>query len=281
MAAYKSIPVNAIHVGDRARPIDEDHALAIAASMTERGLINPITVRSTPAANRGKTPYTLVAGGHRHRGAQLNQWAEIDAIVVAVDAVEAQLVEISENLYRNELNPLDRALFVMKYRELWEDKHGKVTRGGDRKSKGHDGPLIFTPGRELSKEVQERLGFGERTYKRVSSIGQNLRPELRQAVRGTPAENDQSKLLKLAKLEPELQVRIAAGLREGADLATVLSWAKPAKPMTDAHDAAVKRLVDAWDKADEAAREEFLQAIGMAQPEGGDPVMRMIREAAE
>lgn len=279
MAIYKSIPVNSIHIGDRARPIDEDHALAIAASMAERGLINPITVRATPAANRGKTPYTLVAGGHRHRGAQLNQWQEIDAIVVEVDAVEAQMVEISENLYRNELNPLDRALFVLKFRELWEEQHGKIERGGNRKSKPHDAGLIFSPGREVAKAVQERLGFDSDKYERAVRIGRNLRPELRQAVRGTPAENDQSKLLKLAKMEPETQLRVAAALREGGDFATVLSWTKPAKPELDPQEKLLKLLVDTWEKASEATREEFLQTIGLSTD--GDAVMRSIREAAE
>ncbi len=65
MATLKSIAISSILVGERARPVDEDHALALAASMADRGLINPITVRPTPAANGGRTPYTLVAGGHR------------------------------------------------------------------------------------------------------------------------------------------------------------------------------------------------------------------------
>jgi ParB family chromosome partitioning protein len=262
VASYKTIPVNSIHIGERLRPIDGEYALAISASMAERGLINPITVRATPAANGGKTPYTLVAGGYRHRGAELNQWQDIDAIVVAVDAVEAQLIEISENLYRNELNPLDRALFVLKFRELWEEKNGKVARGGDRKSKDTECPLIFTPGRKLSNQVQERLGFGETTYKKVTRIGQNLRPELRQAVRGTPTENDQSKLLKLAKMEPEAQIQVAAALREGADLATILSWTKPPKPKVDRYAAMFVNLVNAWDKADDDTRRRFLDHIG-------------------
>lgn len=282
MASFKTIPISSVHVGERARPIDEGHAEAIAASMAERGLINPITVRSTPAANRGETPYTLVAGGHRLRGAALNQWKEIDAIVVSIDAVEAQLIELSENIFRNELTKLERPLFVMKYRELYEEKFGKIARGGDRRSKEQDAPLIFAPGRALAREIQERLGFSPEQYKRATRIGQNLRPELRALLRGTPAENNQSKLLKLAKMEPETQVKIAAALREGADLSTALSWTKPPKPQPD--DALVqanilKRLVEGWEAASEETREEFLATIGIG--DGDDALMRNIREAAE
>lgn len=282
MASFKTISVSSVHVGERARPINEGHAMAIAASMVDRGLINPITVRATPAANRGETPYTLVAGGHRLRAAVLNQWEEIDAIVVSVDAVEAQMIELSENIYRNELTMLERPVFLMRYRELYEEKVGKITRGGDRRSKEHDAPLIFAPGRALAREVQERLGFSPDQYKRATRIGQNLRPELRALLRGTPAENDQSKLLKLAKMEPETQVKIASALREGGDLATVLSWAKPPKPAPDGaflQANILKKLVEGWESATEETREEFLAMIGIS--ESGDALMRSIREAAE
>lgn len=282
MATYKSIPLSAIHVGDRARPIDEGHALAIAASMADRGLINPITVRGTPATNRGKTPYTLVAGGHRLRAAELNQWQEIDVLVVTVDAAEAELIELSENIYRNELTKLERPLFVMRFRELYEEKFGKITRGGDHRSKGNDYPLIFSPGRELSKEVQNRLGIGAETYKLVTRIGQNLRPELRTLLRGTPAENDQSALLKLAKLPADDQLKVASALKEGAELKAALSWTKPPKPAADsdvAQAGILKRLVEGWEAATEETRREFIDTIGLNAD--GDALMRTIREAAE
>ncbi len=264
MATFKSLLVASIHIGERARPIDDERALAIAASMAERGLINPITVRSTPAANGGKTPHTLVAGGHRLRGAQLNDWEEIDVIVVSADAIEAQLIELSENIYRNELSPLDRALFVLKFREVYEEKFGKIARGGDRKSKGNDYPLILAPGRELAKEVQNRLGFGPETYKLVNRIGQKLTPALRAAVRGTSAEDDQKALLKLAKLPADDQARVAAGLRQGADLKTIWGWLKP-KAAPDAailQDEIFRKMVALVEKADDDTLARIVEHIG-------------------
>ena len=159
MAEFIRATLSSIFVGERLRPIDMDYAEAIAASMSEHGQISPIMIRKTPA--KKGTPYTLVAGGYRTTAATLLGWTEIDAIVVKADAVEAQLLEISENLYRNELNPLDRAIFVMKYRELWEEKHGKITRGGDQRPNRNDYGLVFSGGRELSERVKERFGFGQ------------------------------------------------------------------------------------------------------------------------
>lgn len=250
MASFKSIQLSAIAIGERARPIDEDHASAIAASLVDRGLINPITVRPTPAAKGGKTPYTLVAGGHRLRAAQINGWEEIDAIVVSVDVAEAQLMELSENLYRNDLSPLDRAVFVLKFREIYEEKHGKVNPNGGRPKKQDQDEPVFSGGRKLSDRVCERLGFSASSYKRVTAIGQKLHPALRIAVRGTPAEDDQSMLLKLAKMPADDQFKLAAALREGADLKSALGWAKPAKPIIDEQEEIFRKVTGLFNKAD-------------------------------
>ncbi|MCF1449957.1 transcriptional regulator [Agrobacterium vitis] len=280
MVSLKSIPLASIAIGERARPVDVDHAAAIAGSMVDRGLINPITVRNTPAAKGGKTPYTLIAGGHRLEAARMNGWEEIDAIVLTADSAEAQLIEISENLYRNELSALDRGLFVTKFREIYEEKHGKVERGGDRKSKSNDWTLIFAPGKELSERVQERLGIGRSTYFNLTLIGQKLDPTLRQAVRGTAAEYDQKKLLKLAKLSRDEQVKVAAALREDNNVDTVFDWLKGPKatPSAESIQAGVlKKLLAAWDDASAETREDFLQQIGMG---GSDALMQEIREDA-
>lgn len=269
MADFVRIPISSIHIGERQRPIDQDHALAIAASMEQRGLINPITVRSTPNQNKGKTPYTLVAGGHRVTGATILEWTEIDAMLVQADAAEAQLIEISENLFRNDLTALNRALFVAKFREVFEEQHGTINRQGGRPRKqGNDYPVFFAGGRELSSRVQKRLGIGHETFKLVNRIAQNLHPNLRQALRGTDIENDQSKLLKLAKFDPDLQVKIAAAIVEGSDYATVMSWAKPPKAdgsAADPQDAIFSRLTAIWDTANDATRRRFLDHIGDAE----------------
>lgn len=216
-----------------------------------------------PAANKGKTPLTLVAGGHRLRGGTINGWEEIDAIVVSADAVEAQLLELSENLYRNELSALDRAMFVLKFRELWEEKHGKIDPKGGRPSKqGTECPVIFVSGRELSKQVQERLGFGETTYKKVTRIGQNLHPDLRALIRGTGAEDDQSLLLKLAKKGPSEQAGIVRELRDGKNLKAVLAGVKADKPKLEPQEEIFQKVALLLEKADDATLLRVLHHIG-------------------
>ncbi|MEY9717889.1 ParB family chromosome partitioning protein [Sinorhizobium fredii] len=265
MAEFIRAKISDIHIGERARPIDEDHAQAIAASMAERGQISPIMVRRTPAANKGKTPLTLVAGGHRTRGAVINGWEELDAIVVSADAVEAQLLELSENLFRNELSTLDRAIFVAKFRELWEEQHGKIQRGRPSEKNRNDCGIIFAAGRELSDRVRDRFGFGQRTYEYVTRIALNLHPALRQALRGTGGEDDQSLLLKLAKKGPSEQASIAQVLQTERDIKKVMAWLKGDTPKPDPQEAAFGKLVAAWKTANEDTRRRFLAHIGDSQ----------------
>lgn len=281
MAELIRLKLKDLYRGDRLRPVDMGIAAAIGASFEERGQISPITVRRTPAKGKGATPYSLIVGGHRCAGADIIGWEELDALVVEADGPEAQMMEIAENLYRNELNALDRAIFVMKYRELWEAQHGKIERGRYADEKGHDAPFEFAPGRQLSKEVQERLGFGPDTYKRATRIGQNLHPTLRAAVRGTDAETDQSKLLKLAKLSADDQLRVAASLKEKPDLKLALSWLKPEKPKADPQAELLKKLLAAWEGANEDTRRDFLIQIGVEQDGALSDLMADIKREAK
>lgn len=280
MAEFVRANISEIFIGERLRPIDNDYAEAIAASMSEHGQISPIMIRRTPA--KKGTPFTLVAGGYRTTAAKLLGWTEIDAIVVKADGVEAQLLEISENLYRNELNPLDRAIFVMKYRELWEEKHGKITRGRPSEKNRNDYGIIFSGGRELSERVKERFGFGQSTYEKVTSIGKNLDPQLRQAVRRTTAENDQSQLLQLAKLPPEDQIKVAKTLQVNPDVKLALSFTKPpaivSAPAPKSQTTIYSNLIAAWDEASDETRDNFLEHIGMS--EKPDALMAEIRGEA-
>ncbi len=124
MAEFKTILLSEIVIPERLRAVEEDHAIAIAQSIVEHGLINPITVRATPAAKGGN--FYPCGRAHRLRATEINDEAEIEAIVIQADREEAQLVEITENLFRNDLSTMDRAIFVQSYRDVWEAKFGKI-----------------------------------------------------------------------------------------------------------------------------------------------------------
>jgi len=82
----------------------------LAASLTESGLLQPITVRRKPEGTRGRyTEYELIAGERRLRAAQLNRWTYIEAVVKVMTDAEAQTAALVENLQRKDLAPLEEA----------------------------------------------------------------------------------------------------------------------------------------------------------------------------
>lgn len=278
MAEFKRIKIAEIVIPERLRAVEEEHALAIAQSMVEHGQINPVTVRATPAAKGGK--FTLVAGAHRIRACEINDDAEVDAMIVEADKLEGQLVEITENLFRNELSVIDRAVFVQSYRDIWEQKHGTVRRGGDRKSKRQVGGLIEGK-RDITRliaeeaakgfgvHVAERMGISPRAADRLQQIAQHLHPKLKAKLRGTPTADNQSELLNLAKLGPAAQEKIVIALDSEPDVkkAVALTSGKTEIAKPNPVDIAFSKLVSAWATAPAAARERFLAHIRADQNE--------------
>jgi ParB family chromosome partitioning protein len=83
------------------RELDE-----LAASLRERGIIQPIVVRPLP----GLPPaYEIVAGERRWRAAQRAGIHEVPVLVIEATDAEALQLAIIENVQRADLNPLEEA----------------------------------------------------------------------------------------------------------------------------------------------------------------------------
>jgi ParB family transcriptional regulator, chromosome partitioning protein len=78
----------------------------LAASIRQRGLIQPVVVRPDPAGGAG---YELIAGERRWRAAQRAGIHEIPVIIQEVTDREAMEIAIIENVQRQDLNPLEEA----------------------------------------------------------------------------------------------------------------------------------------------------------------------------
>jgi len=78
----------------------------LAASLRERGIIQPIVVRQT----RGATgDYEIIAGERRWRAAQRAGLHEVPVVVIEATDAEALQLAIIENVQRADLNPLEEA----------------------------------------------------------------------------------------------------------------------------------------------------------------------------
>jgi ParB family chromosome partitioning protein len=102
----RSLPVELIAPNPRQprRAFDEAALEGLAASLRERGVLQPVLVR--PIA--GGT-YELVAGERRWRAAQLAGLESIPALVRDRDDAEALETALIENMAREDLNPVEEA----------------------------------------------------------------------------------------------------------------------------------------------------------------------------
>jgi ParB family chromosome partitioning protein len=99
---------------DRIRPnpdqprknFDQTELDALATSIREKGVIQPLIVRQDPARADG---YQIVAGERRWRAAQLAQVHEVPVIVRNLTDAEVVEIAILENVQRADLNPIEEA----------------------------------------------------------------------------------------------------------------------------------------------------------------------------
>lgn len=110
----RRLPVDLIRPNpDQPRRSFSDTALEeLAASIREKGVIQPLIVRPDP---HNSNFYQIVAGERRWRAAQLAQLHELPVIVRDFDDTEVLEVAIIENIQRADLNALEEA---QGYRQL-------------------------------------------------------------------------------------------------------------------------------------------------------------------
>src|SRR5687768_16964068 len=115
------------HPGQPRRHFDEESLAELAASIRDRGLIQPLVVR--PGAE-GR--YEIVAGERRWRAAQKAHIHEIPVIVREFDDAETFEIALLENIQRRDLNAIEEAeaykRLIEDYRRSEERRVGKEWR---------------------------------------------------------------------------------------------------------------------------------------------------------
>jgi ParB family chromosome partitioning protein len=101
----RELPVEQISPNPRQprRSFDAESLQALASSLGEHGVLQPVLVRPAPGG------YELVAGERRWRAARLAGLASIPAIVREREDTEALEAALVENMAREDLNPIEEA----------------------------------------------------------------------------------------------------------------------------------------------------------------------------
>ena len=107
--ALLSIPIEhlAPHPNQPRQHFDEAEIESLAASIRERGVVQPLVVR--PGGDADGAPYQIVAGERRWRAAQRAGLHELPAVVRQLSDPESIEIALVENLQRSDLNPLEEA----------------------------------------------------------------------------------------------------------------------------------------------------------------------------
>lgn len=102
----RDLPVEVIVANPRQprRRFAEDALQALAGSIGEQGLLQPVLVRPRPGGT-----YELIAGERRWRAAQLAGMELIPALVRPSDDAQALEAALVENMAREDLNPVEEA----------------------------------------------------------------------------------------------------------------------------------------------------------------------------
>ena len=104
--SQRRVPIEFIRANPRnPRKLYSDAELEeLTASIRERGIIQPIVVRS-----RGVDSYEIIAGERRWRAAQRAGLHDVPIVLLDVNDGEALELAIIENVQRSDLNPLEEA----------------------------------------------------------------------------------------------------------------------------------------------------------------------------
>jgi ParB family chromosome partitioning protein len=165
------VPVRAVEASPNQprRSFDDATLQQLAASLKSAGLIQPIIVRRLPAAPGpvdgpgvalGSPRYQLIAGERRWRAAKLAGIEAIPAIIRDVDNPTQSQLALIENIHRQDLNPIDRA---MGYRSLIDQLGLTQAELAGRLGEERSGIANYLRLLELAEPVKAMIADGRLT----------------------------------------------------------------------------------------------------------------------
>ena len=169
----KTLPLHKIEPNPNQprRDFDDEELEALAESIRQHGIIQPLTVREMPNGY-----YQIIAGERRWRASRLAGLDEVPVVIMEADDRKAMELALIENLQRQDLNPVEEAqgydALINRFGLTQEDAAERV---------GKSRPAVANALRllTLSEPVLEKLKNGELTAGHARAILQ-LKTEKKQ-----------------------------------------------------------------------------------------------------
>jgi len=255
------VKISDIKVVGRKRELNEEKIRDLANSFKLLGQLQPIVINQD---------YTLLAGLHRLEAAKLLGWETIKAEVISGSQLEDELIEIDENLIRNDLTVLEQAELLQRRNEILKELGLRVKNGDNQFSTGRptvghpvdntkngddqlstDYPMVERL--KTTSDIAQEVGISRSSLFNRLQIAQNLVPEVKEKIRNTPIADSTTQLLELARLKPEEQIEVAKHLENKKTVAEAIQEhrrekikqqleeisAKPVNPVTKKYDVIV------------------------------------------
>lgn len=219
------VKISEIAVNNRKRKINSDKVRELAESIKQVGLLQPVVINES---NR------LIAGWHRLEACKALKWESIPCRkLTGLSALDTELAEIDENLVRNELTVLERAEHLKRRKEIYEAKYPEAKAEERRKlglkqnieknvltSKNYENRGEIVSPREdiplsFSEDTATKLGVSPRTVQQEVQIAEKIAPDVKEIIADTELADSKKDLLKLARMEPETQKKVAEKIAVG------------------------------------------------------------------
>lgn len=117
LAGAMSIPIEQIapDLDQPRRAMDDEGLRALAASLMEYGVLQPLLVREDGYLADERARYRIIAGGRRYAAALLAGLARLPVVVRETEGAALRVTQLIENIQRQDLAPLEEA---RAYKEL-------------------------------------------------------------------------------------------------------------------------------------------------------------------
>lgn len=217
------VPISDIKVTPGRREVKPEDVKDLADSITQVGLLNPITI--TP-------DHTLIAGNHRLEAAKLLGWTEIECTVCDISGLRAELAEIDENFVRKNLSLIEFGDLLLRRKEIYEELHpetkvGNAQARGMNKAVGNNVTENFSAtSKSFVDDTAEKLGVTPRTVRNRLQTAKNLSQEAKNIIQSSNRDISKTDTIKLSRLEPSQQEEAATQLATG-EISSVDEYKKP------------------------------------------------------
>jgi ParB family chromosome partitioning protein len=186
----------------------------LAASIREKGVLQPLIVRHDPS---GRTRFQIVAGERRWRAAQRAQLHELPIIVRDLSDTEVLEIAIIENIQRADLNPIEEAAG---YKQLMDRFGHTQERMAEAlgKSRSHIANLLRLL--SLPGSVQEMVSDGQLSAGHARALiptGQAEELARKIVAKGLSVRETERMVKALSAPTPSTQVRMPVAPEKDAD----------------------------------------------------------------